>query len=96
MDRKLKDYLRSGLQFGLRGDLVEYREEEKYQLKLQNFLKKAVKLKIREEIPGEWDFLRSNIIPSKKEARALEFLLNIPAKDEKKIIYRIGKKVRLR
>ncbi len=96
VDRKLKDYIRSGLQFSLRGDLIEYREEEKYQLTLQNFLKKAVKLKIREEISGEWDFLRSNIIPSKKEAGALEFLLNISPEDEKEIIYYIGKKVRLR
>lgn len=96
VDRKLKDYLRSGLQFSVRKDLVGYREEEKYQLKLQNFLNKIIKLKIREEISGEWDLLGSSILPSKKEANALEFLLDIPAKGGKEIAYRIGKKVRLR
>ena len=96
VDRKLKGYLRSGLQFSVRKDLVGYREEEKYQLKSQNFLNKIVKLKIREEISGEWDLLGSSILPSKKEAGALEFLLDIPAKREREIAYHIGKKVRLR
>ncbi len=96
VEKKLKDYLRSSLQFSLQKNLVEYTEEEKYQLKLQSFLKGTVKLKVREEIPGEWDLLESSILPSKKEADTLEFIVDIPPEGEKELIYHIRKKVRLR
>ena len=96
LERKITTFLRNGLKFSPRNDLVEYLEEEEYTLSIKNFLNKVAKIRLKEEIPGEWTLINSSIPVDKKEANALEFKLTIAEKGKEKFTYRVQKIIRLR
>lgn len=96
LERKITTFLRNGLKFSLRNDLIQYLEEEEYTLCIKNFLNKVARIRLREEIPGEWTLIDSSIPVEKKEANALEFKLTMAEKGEEKFTYRVQKIIRLR
>ncbi|MBC7190344.1 DUF4139 domain-containing protein [Candidatus Aerophobetes bacterium] len=96
MERKLSSFLRNGLEFSFRGIIVKYEQEEEYTLSLRNFFEKKVRIKIVEEIPGEWVLVTSSIPAVRKQAEVLEFdTLLLPA-ETKNIIYKIKRTVRVK
>ncbi|MBE0479072.1 hypothetical protein IBX65_08175 [Candidatus Aerophobetes bacterium] len=96
LEKKITFFLRDGLEFGFRKDLVKYHEEEEYTIRINNFLEKEVNVTIRENVPGEWEYISSSIRVQRKEAHALEFELAVPAQEEKHFTYRIQKIFRLK
>lgn len=96
MERKLSCFLRDGLEFSFRGIIVKYEEEEEYTLSLRNFFEKKVRIKIVEEIPGEWVLVTSSIPAVRKQAEVLEFDTFLFPAETKNIIYRIKRTVRVK
>jgi len=96
LERKIITFLRNELKFSPKGDLVQYFEKEEYLLCIENFLKRKVDIKIREEIPGEWSIIYSDIPVNKKEVNALEFELSVEGEEKKQFTYAIRKVVRVR
>lgn len=96
LKKKMIAFLREEPQFSSRNDLVQYLEKEEYLLSLENFLQKEAQVTVREEIPGEWSLVYSSIPVEKKEARILEFKLDIPGESKKQLTYAIKRVVRVR
>jgi len=96
LTRKKTSFTREDPQFSKRNDLVQYFEREEYTLKITNFSNQEVKIEIREQIPGEWEFITSTVPLHRREANALEFRLTLPERGEGEVIYQIRKIVRLR
>jgi hypothetical protein len=67
----------------------QYQFETAYRIRLRNAKPEAVKVKVREPIPGDWKVLESNLPHQKVSANLAEWEIEIPAEGETVLTYRV-------
>jgi hypothetical protein len=67
----------------------QYQFETAYRIRLRNAKPEAVKVKVREPIPGDWKVLESNLPHQKVSANLAEWVIEIPAEGETVLTYRV-------
>ena len=67
----------------------QYQFETGYRFKLRNAKPEAVRVKVREPIPGDWQMLESSHPQRKVAANLAEWEIEIPAEGETQLTYRV-------
>jgi len=76
-----------------RGIIQLFDTLEEYQITVNNYKEESVLLQVREHIPHSWEMIKSQPEEwEKKEAHLIQYILEVPANQEKKIVYRIKRK----
>lgn len=68
--------------------ISDYAREFEVEVVVRNHKKKSVTVQIKENMYGDWKVLTSSHKSIKKDARTLLFNVDVPGKDEVKVVYR--------
>ncbi|MEJ5299079.1 MAG: hypothetical protein WHZ52_13695, partial [Armatimonadota bacterium] len=63
--------------------------EETFEVSLRNHQEKAVQVTVVEHVSGDWEVLESSHKWTNPDARTLNFVVDVPAKGETKVTYRV-------
>ncbi len=67
----------------------QYQFETAYRIRLRNAKPEAVKVKVRDPIPGDWQMLESSHEQEKVSANLAVWVIEIPAEGETVLTYRV-------
>jgi hypothetical protein len=92
VERKVMDFRRLSISFREDGNVAGAEVEEEVRLEARNLRPEKVRLELPQQVGDQWDILSSSVPYERKDARTIQFTLELGAGETQAVTYRVRRR----